>query len=90
MKLTDAATTDRSARAVVIVRSAVWGTVLGAVLVLLGGAVGRVVVFGSGSAVQRAALRVDARVATLLDRKRNYGNCVIVDAKMAYAATRTY
>lgn len=48
-----------------IVRSAVRCTVLGAVLVLLGRTVGGIIVFRSGAAVQGAALRVDARVATL-------------------------
>jgi len=63
--LTDTATSHRSSRAVVIVGLSIGTSILGAVLILLGGTVGGIVVFGSGSGVKAAALRVDAGVSAL-------------------------
>lgn len=65
LRRTDTATTDRSAGAIVIVGCAIGSAVLRAVLVLLGRAVGWVVVLRTGSSVQRAALRVHSGVSTL-------------------------
>lgn len=54
-----------------IIGLSIGSSVLGAVLILFGCAVGGIVVFGSGSGVQATALRVDTGVSTLQDQQYN-------------------